>query len=225
LPDSVFERVRLTIKPFAPAAFMQTHHRDSQYLSPEQGQLLVKLARHTLMERLGKAVPQNQIDALSAALKDPCFQISRGTFVTLKINGQLRGCIGNLASDESLVNGVRRNAINAAFHDPRFAPLSAQELDRVEIEVSILTESQPLEYRDGADLLTKLKPDVDGVTIRLGHTGATFLPQVWEQLPQPQDFLAHLCLKAGLADDAWKSGKLQVSIYQARHFEERPARS
>jgi AmmeMemoRadiSam system protein A len=202
---------------------MQTQHRDSQNLSPEQGQLLVKLARQTLMERLGKEVPQNQIDALNTASKDPCFQISRGTFVTLKIKGQLRGCIGNLASNESLVAGIRRNAINAAFHDPRFAPLSASELDRVEIEISILTESQPLNYRDGADLLSKLRPKVDGVTIRLGHAGATFLPQVWEQLPQPQDFLAHLCLKAGLVADAWKNGKLEVSTYQALYFEEQPA--
>ena len=198
---------------------MQSDHHH-QNLSPEQGQLLVKLARQTLMERIGKPVPQSQVDSLNRALKDPCFQIACGTFVTLKINGQLRGCIGNLASNESLVSGVRRNAINAAFHDPRFAPLSAAELDLVEIEVSILTEPKPMEYQDSADLLKKLRPNVDGVTISVGHASATFLPQVWEQLPKPQEFLAHLCRKAGLSADAYKNRKLEVSTYQVQYFEE-----
>lgn len=199
---------------------MQSNHHHHQNLSPEQGQLLVKLARQTLMERLGKPVPQSQVDSLNTALKDPCFQIVSGTFVTLKIDGQLRGCIGNLASNESLVSGVCRNAINAAFHDPRFAPLSAAELDLVEIEISILTEPKPMEYHDSADLLKKLRPNVDGVTISAGHTSATFLPQVWEQLPKPQEFLSHLCMKAGLSADAWKNRKLEVSTYQVQYFEE-----
>jgi AmmeMemoRadiSam system protein A len=204
---------------------MQPDSSNRQSLNPEQGQLLVKLVRQILMERLGKQVPQSKIDSLNAALRDPCFQISCGTFVTLKINGQLRGCIGNLKSNEPLVSGVRRNAINAAFHDPRFAPLSASELDRIEIEISILTEPKPLNYRDGIDLLEKLRPNVDGVTICLGHASATFLPQVWEQLPEPQDFLAHLCMKAGLAADAWKKSRFEVSTYQVQYFEEHPARS
>ena len=145
---------------------MQSDHNQSQNLDPEKGQLLVKLARQTLMEHLGKQVPQGQIDSLNAALKDPCFQISCGTFVTLQIDEQLRGCIGNLTSNESLVSGVRRNAINAGFHDPRFAPLNASELERVKIEISILTEPKPMNYRDDADLIRKLKPGEDGVTIR-----------------------------------------------------------
>jgi len=199
---------------------MQLNHDNSHSLSPEQGRLLVKLARQTLMERLGRKVPQDNIDSLNEALADPCFQISCGTFVTLKIKGQLRGCIGNLTASESLISGIRRNALNAAFHDPRFAALSASELDRVEIEVSILTEPKPLNYRESADLLKKLRPKVDGVTICLGHASATFLPQVWEQLPNPQDFLSHLCMKAGLAADAWKNKKLEVSTYQVQYFEE-----
>jgi AmmeMemoRadiSam system protein A len=121
-----------------------THHRDTQNLSPEQGQLLVKLARQTLSEQLAKQIPQNEIDSLNTALADPCFNSLCGTFVTLTIDGQLRGCIGNLTSNESLVSGVRRNAINAAFHDPRFSPLRASELDCVSIEVSILSEPCPL---------------------------------------------------------------------------------
>ena len=196
------------------------YHKDSQNLSPEKGQLLVKLARHTISEHLSKQIPQEEIDSLNAALSDPCFNLSCGTFVTLTIDGKLRGCIGNLTSNESLVSGIRRNAINAAFHDPRFSSLSLSELDLVSIEVSILSEPLPLHYREAADLLKKIRPDIDGVILRKGIASATFLPQVWEQLPQPQDFLTQLCLKAGLAADAWQQSKLEVSTYQVQHFEE-----
>lgn len=192
----------------------------SHNLSPEQGQLLVKLARQTLSQRLAKQIPQNEIDSLNRALTDPCFNSSCGTFVTLTIDGQLRGCIGNLTSDESLTSGVRRNAINAAFHDPRFSPLGASELDCVSIEVSILSEPRQLVFREASELLKKLRPRIDGVILRKGAASATFLPQVWEQLPQPRDFLAHLCMKAGLAADAWQHSELEVSIYQVQHFEE-----
>jgi AmmeMemoRadiSam system protein A len=195
-------------------------HDDSQNLSLEQGQLLVKLARHTLSEHLLKKIPQKEIDSLNAALTDPCFNSSCGTFVTLTIDGKLRGCIGNLTSNESMVSGVRRNAINAAFHDPRFSSLSLSELDRVSIEVSILSEPRPLYYREAADLLKKIRPHIDGVILRKDIASATFLPQVWEQIQQPQDFLAQLCLKAGLASDAWQQSKLEVSTYQVQYFEE-----
>jgi AmmeMemoRadiSam system protein A len=199
---------------------MQHDHDHDQNLSEAQGQLLVKLARHTLMQRLGKQIPQNEADSLNSALTQSCFQTSCGTFVTLKINEQLRGCIGSLTSTESLATGVRRNAINAAFHDPRFTPLTVQELEQVEIEVSILSEPQPLNYSDGADLLGKLRPNIDGVILRKDFASATFLPQVWEQLPQPQDFLTHLSLKAGLASDAWQNPELEVSTYQVQYFAE-----
>ena len=196
------------------------HHQDIQYLSPEQGQLLVRLARQTLSEHLSKKIPQDEIDSLKAALTDPCFNAPSGTFVTLTIEGNLRGCIGNLTSDESMISGVRRNAVNAAIHDPRFLPLSPSELDSVSIEVSILSEPRLMDYRDAADLLKKLRPHIDGVIIRKGVASATFLPQVWEQLPQPQDFLTHLCQKAGLAADAWQHSKLEVSTYRVQYFEE-----
>jgi len=143
----------------------------------------------------------------------------------LTLSGQLRGCIGNLTSNEPLESGVRRNAINAAFHDPRFAPLNASDLAQIEIEISILSEPRPLKYRDGDDLLNKLRPNIDGVIIRQQAASATFLPQVWEQLPQPQDFLAHLCIKAGLAADSWRNSQLEVSSYQVQYFEEHSAPS
>ena len=196
------------------------HHNKSQNLSLEKGQLLVKLARHTLSEHFSKQISQEEVDSLNAALSDPCFNSACGTFVTLTIAGKLRGCIGNLTSNESLLSGVRRNAINAAFHDPRFSSLSLSELDLVSIEISILSEPLPLYYQDAADLLNKIRPHIDGVILRKGSASATFLPQVWEQLPQTRDFLTQLCLKAGLAADAWQHSKLEISTYQVQHFEE-----
>ena len=188
----------------------------------KQGQLLVKLARNTIMKELtgktsdtltGPLIPDDMADN---------FRANCGTFVTLKIHGQLRGCIGNLTATESVLEGIKRNAVNAAFNDPRFSPLTAAELDEAEIEVSILTEPLPLEYRDGQDLIRKLRVNVDGVIIRKGHRSATFLPQVWEQLPRPEDFLSHLCMKAGLSSDAWKGSGLEVLTYQVQYFEEKP---
>jgi len=193
----------------------------SQRLDAEKGKALVKLARSTLMEKFGRHLQPAEADQLRAALQDPSFQAPCGTFVTLKLRGQLRGCIGNLTTADPLADGVRHNAINAAFHDPRFSPLTEQELPQVEIEVSILTEPQPLEYTDGEELLRKLRPNVDGVIIRQGYASATFLPQVWEQLPKTEDFLNHLCQKAGLPRNAWKQSKLDVSTYQVQYFEEK----
>jgi len=204
---------------------MQNKQDPIHELNEAQGQLLVKLARYTLMKRLEQQIQQDKYDSLKAALTDSCFQQTGGVFVTLTLSGQLRGCIGNLTSNEPLESGVRRNAINAAFHDPRFAPLNASDLEQIEIEISILSEPRPLKYHDGDDLLNKLRPNIDGVIIRQQAASATFLPQVWEQLPRPQDFLAHLCIKAGLAADSWQNSQLEVSSYQVQYFEEHPASS
>ena len=195
-----------------------THDRRAQF-NEQQGQVLVRLARKTITEKLTGKAPDS--DELIPALQDEELRLHCGTFVTLKISGQLRGCIGNLTSTQSVVDGVKHNAINAAFHDPRFSPLSRSELDRTAIEISILSEPQPLEYQDGRDLAEKLRVNVDGVIIRKGHSSATFLPQVWEQLPRPEDFLGHLCMKAGLPSDAWKNSELEVLTYQVQHFEEK----
>lgn len=195
---------------------MQNRMESFQSLNREQGQMLVKLARKTIEERFDKC----SIKVNQDLMNDSAFREKRGTFVTLTINNQLRGCIGNLDSTDSIVEGIERNAINAAFRDPRFPPLKANELDRVEIEVSILTEPQPLIYRDSKDLLSKLRVHVDGVILRKGSTSATFLPQVWEQLPQPETFLSHLCTKAGLPADTWKKGNFDILTYQVQCFEE-----
>ena len=187
----------------------------------KQGQLLVELARKTILEKLTGKSTHSEPDAQVHALNEDIFQAHCGTFVTLKIQGQLRGCIGNLTATESVWEGVKRNAVNAAFHDPRFASLTAVELDQTEIEVSILTVPRPLKYRDERDLIQKLRINVDGVILRKGHASATFLPQVWEQLPRPEDFLTHLCQKAGLSPDAWKRSELEVLTYQVQYFEEK----
>jgi AmmeMemoRadiSam system protein B/AmmeMemoRadiSam system protein A len=206
---------------FFGAATMHEPKENETALMPEDGRSLLKLARHTLLKRFGRQPAADPDEgSLEAALCAPSLQRRCGTFVTLKLKGQLRGCIGNLSGSESIVEGVRQNAVNAAFHDPRFSPLTESELERVEIEVSVLSAPAPLAYTDGGDLLCKLKPNRDGVIIRKGYASATFLPQVWEQLPRPEDFLSHLCLKAGLARDAWKTEPLEVSTYQVQYFEE-----
>ncbi|MEW6593376.1 MAG: AmmeMemoRadiSam system protein A [Thermodesulfobacteriota bacterium] len=185
-------------------------------ISEAEGKALVALARQTIGERLGLPVPAVGRETLAA----PALQQHRGTFVTLKCCGQLRGCIGSLTATTTIAEGVRENAINAAFCDPRFPPLTAEELAAVEVEVSVLTEPQPLDYGDAADLLAKIRPGIDGLIIRQEGCYATFLPQVWEQLPDPRNFLDHLCLKAGLAMDAWQHGTLTVMTYQVQYFSE-----
>lgn len=195
---------------------MENSNTTPHYLNQSQGQALVKLARETIEKRLGKK--SDTID--SGSLKDKCFFQDRGTFVTLTINKQLRGCIGSLDSSESIMEGIKRNAVNAAFYDPRFPSLEAGELDKVDIEISILTKPAPLKYRDGDDLISRLRVNVDGVILRKGGASATFLPQVWEQLPRPEQFLSHLCLKAGLPADTWEKNHPEILIYQVQHFEE-----
>ncbi len=185
-------------------------------LSEEQGKILLRLARETIGERLGT-------EEVLALPHDPGLEVEYGTFVTLKINGVLRGCIGNILPDGSVAEGIKRNAKNAAFHDSRFPPLTAEELAKVHIDISVLSQPQSLDYRDGDDLISKLQPGRDGVILRLGMAAATFLPQVWEQLPDPQLFLAHLCQKAGLSPTAWQDSHPKIEIYQVQCFEEEQA--
>jgi AmmeMemoRadiSam system protein A len=185
-------------------------------LTEEEGRLLLKLARETIERKLfdRKSGEPNETEL------PPAFQERKGTFVTLTAKGQLRGCIGHIIPQETLLDGVQENAMNAAFRDPRFHPLRPDEWKDIRIEVSILTEPKPLSYTDGRDLLSKLRPGIDGVIIRRGYHQATFLPQVWEQLPDARNFLTNLCYKAGLDGEAWQEGDLEVSTYQVQAFEE-----
>ncbi len=189
---------------------------DADKLTEEEGRCLLSVARQTIQQKLFNS--ENQ--GLTESQVSPKFSERRGTFVTLTIDGGLRGCIGHIIPQETLLEGIRVNAINAAFRDPRFRPLSRKEWERVKIEISILTEPKTLPYSDAENLLEKLRPDIDGVIIKKGFHQATFLPQVWEQLPDKKEFLTHLCLKAGLEMDAWRKEKLEVSTYQVQAFEE-----
>lgn len=185
----------------------------NQVLTEEQGKALLALARQTISEKLGG---ENQ----AAMPEDSALEAECGTFVTLKIKGALRGCIGNLLPSGSVAEGVQRNAISAAFNDSRFAPLTAGEFAQVEIDISVLSKPQTLEYKDGEDLIAKLRPGIDGVILQIGGAGATFLPQVWEQLPDPALFLDHLCRKAGMPDNVWRDAHPEIEIYQVQCFEE-----
>lgn len=185
-------------------------------LNEDEGQYLLSVARDTIEQRLFDREESRQ----SGTDLPAKFFEQRGTFVTLTTGGNLRGCIGHIIPQETLIEGIRVNAINAAFRDPRFPPLNKEEWRRVKIEISILTDPKPLSYSDSNDLLRKLQPDIDGVIIKKGYHQATFLPQVWEQLSEKEQFLKHLCLKAGLREDEWRSGALDVSTYQVQAFEE-----
>ncbi len=188
------------------------------FMDEARGSLLLRVARLAISEQF--PVHQYTDPELAPLLEDPVFNSKRGSFVTLKINDRLRGCIGSIGASEPLVDGIRENAVGAAFQDSRFPALTPDELDLVTIEVSILTDPVPLEYIDHNDLTAKLRPNVHGLIIRKGMRGATFLPQVWDQLPQHETFLSHLCMKAGLQEDAWKNEKLEIQTYEVQHFEE-----
>jgi AmmeMemoRadiSam system protein A len=142
------------------------------------------------------------------------------TFVTLTIDGELRGCIGKLEADQELYKDVIENVYLAAFNDSRFDPLNEKELSKVKIEVSILTAPIPLEYNNQNDLLEKISKTKPGLLIKSGFYQATFLPQVWEDLPNPEEFLNHLCQKAGLKSDHWNTSELDIMQYEVIHFSE-----
>ena len=186
-------------------------------LTPEEGRYLLKVARQTIEQELSGKSDRTLLKPVLSSTK---FSEPRGTFVTLTIDHNLRGCIGHIIPQETLLEGVKENAINAAFRDPRFRPLGKKEFEQIKIEVSILTEPKPLAYANADDLLKKIRPGVDGLIIKKGYHQATFLPQVWDQLPDVKEFLEHLCMKAGLNADEWKKGALEVQTYQVQAFEE-----
>jgi AmmeMemoRadiSam system protein A len=185
-------------------------------LTSQDRETLLKLARETIAHQArDQGVPDVDLDAASEDL-----QREAACFITLTKHGQLRGCIGSLEARQPLVLDVRENAIGAAFRDPRFPPVSAGELEDLHVEISVLSHPEPLDYAGPQDLIAKLRPGVDGVVIERGWNRATFLPQVWEKLSDPHEFLQHLCLKAYLSADAYKRPGLDVYTYQVEKFEE-----
>jgi AmmeMemoRadiSam system protein A len=143
----------------------------------------------------------------------------RASFVTLHIHGRLRGCIGHLEAVQPVVVDVAENAFAAAFRDPRFSPLTEIEWPDVDLHLSLLTRPVPISFRDEADLLGQLRPGEDGLVLQDGPNRGTFLPSVWESLPEPATFLAHLKQKAGLAANHW-SAHVEVYRYTTESFGE-----
>jgi len=138
-------------------------------------------------------------------------------FVTLTQAGQLRGCIGSLVAHRALRDDVASNARAAAFDDPRFMPLQADELARTRIEVSVLSAPVPMPFTSRQDALAQLRPGVDGVILSAGRRRATFLPQVWDELPDQEDFIQHLFRKAGLPANYW-GDDVAISRYTVTAF-------
>lgn len=183
-------------------------------LTLEERGILLDIARQSLQA----AVCSVSLPNLDLAAFSPRLRSLGACFVTLTIQGELRGCIGALEPYQPLALDVREHAVAAALQDFRFPPVTPAELDLIEIEISCLTPSQPLAYQDSTDLLRKLRPGIDGVVLRDGFHRATFLPQVWEKIPDPAEFLDHLCMKLGAVPNLWRLKKLQVFTYQVEEF-------
>jgi len=177
----------------------------------DQGEILLSIARSEISSVLGQPHPFRD-DAKWLREQGACF-------VTLTQQGELRGCIGSLEAHRPLLADVKANALAAAFRDPRFSPLAAEELDYTQVEVSLLSPMEPIAFTSEQDALAQLRPLVDGVVFEYGHHRSTFLPQVWEQLPQRGEFMAHLKRKAGLHADFWAEG-VRLSRYTVSKWKE-----
>lgn len=179
---------------------------------------LLRLARKTISEGCTRGLPPEQIQEKE---DQPDFFLQKAaSFVTLQKRGVLRGCIGSTQAHRSLLDDVIHNAFASAFRDPRFPPVTENELTEIKVEISILTPQQQMEISDERDLLKQLRPGIDGLLIRNPQYSATFLPQVWKQLPNPRQFLAHLKNKAGMAPGSWPED-MECLRYQCVKFEER----
>jgi len=185
-------------------------------LTSKEKQTLLGIARQSIES----AVKGERNSKLDSALLTPRLKEQGASFVTLTVRGELRGCIGALEPYQALADDVREHAVAAALQDPRFPPVGPNELNEINIEVSRLSVPYPLEYSTSEDLIQKLRPHVDGVILRDGMRRATFLPQVWEKIPNPAKFLDNLCYKMGAAPDTWKHKHLEVLIYQVEEFHE-----
>lgn len=183
-------------------------------LSEDERKILLRLARETITcAAQRQPLPELNWQELPPALKEPGV-----CFVTLTVDSELRGCIGALEAYQSLAEDVREHAAAAALEDYRFLPVHPEEVPQLEIEISRLTAPVPLQYSSPAELLQKLRPGIDGVILRYASRRATFLPQVWEKIPQPERFLNHLCAKMGVAEDDWRKKKMEVLTYQVEEF-------
>ncbi len=182
----------------------------------DEKRLLLALARRALVEGVGGARLQPlDLESLPETLRQ-----HGASFVTLTSQGELRGCVGTLEAYQSLAEDVREHALAAALNDYRFPPVRQEEVAGLEIEVSCLTPPRELEYETTDELPGLLRPGVDGVILYDDLRRATFLPQVWEKLPEPAQFLDHLCAKMGVEANLWRYKKLRILTYQVEEFHE-----
>lgn len=182
-------------------------------MNKREQEYLLELARNAIGQKLnGKTPVIPDKETLSGALSQ-----ERATFVTLTLNGNLRGCIGMLEACRPLAEDVVKNACAAAFEDPRFDPLTLHEFNSVEIHISVLSPPEEMDFCSEEDLISKIRPGADGLILQEGFRRGTFLPCVWEELPDAKIFLAHLKMKAGLPMDYW-SETLRVFRYTADYF-------
>lgn len=181
---------------------MNAHMTDDQLTGDDQRCLLHVAARSVVAAAGGEPAVH---EALQAAHFPPALQARRATFVTLRRRGALRGCRGTVVAEEPLIVNVARSARSAARTDERFAPVSPHELDGIDLHVSILHPSQPLEFESEAELLARLRPGHDGLILNLGSRQGLFLPAVWRSLPDPATFLDRLRQKVGLPPDFWSA--------------------
>jgi AmmeMemoRadiSam system protein A len=177
----------------------------------DKASILLPIARAAISSALG--IPKTANESA------PWLNEPGACFVTLTRHGELRGCIGSLQARRPLIDDLKSNAVYAALNDTRFMPLTASELDTTRIEISLLTPAMPMKFRDETDLLSQLRPNEDGVIFEYGDYRSTFLPQVWEQLPSPRQFIAQLKRKAGLPADFWDEG-VKISRYSVTKWKE-----
>ena len=189
-----------------------------QNLSPDDWNTLMRIASDAVFAATHRRKPE----AVQIAMLPEALRQEGAAFVTLTKSGQLRGCIGSLEAWQPLAEDVQLRAYQAAVQDSRFPPLSPPELPMIEIEISRLTQPEPLEYQVPTDLPQLLRPGQDGVILSDGIRRATFLPQVWEQLPQAEEFLSHLCAKMGARANLWREKALDVQIYHVEEFKTKP---
>jgi len=183
-------------------------------LSPQALEILFEIARQAIRAGFtGNMHWQGDETQYPAELRQ-----NGATFVTLYTRGQLHGCIGSVLPRLPLCHDVAKNAISAAFRDPRFPPLQEHELDDTAIEISLLTPLQPLVYSNIDDLLRQIRPGIDGVMVERGWHRGLLLPQVWEKLPQPREFLAHVALKANADMSIYEHPDTRVSVFQVQHY-------
>lgn len=185
-------------------------------LTTEEKGSLLRIARRAMSEAVSKEV----ITSLHLENLSPTLRINGASFVTLTIKGDLRGCIGALEAYQPLALDVQEHAIAAALQDHRFPRVLPSELGSIEIEISWLSEAVDLTYQNPLDLPKLLHPGIDGVILQDGFRKATFLPQVWQQLPDPVEFLGHLCNKMGAESYLWQRRLLKVKTYQVEEFNE-----